>query len=471
MKRKAKVFLIWLLGSAILGSANAQSPTDPADAMRQRITAKVESVKESVHAWAASGRDPAAAVKTLQDTVKPLLDAGKAQEAEAALDRLLEQLKPGAKPAQPENRPASSAVERWPGKDGNLAYEPLAPLGETVDQGGLYDPSIEYSLDGKTGWLVYSAILRGPRYAKQVPIGPYCETHLAKSIDGGKTWAFVQAINRSRDDMLQNIDGRKLPGVWRYEVPSIVYDPGDAGREWKVFTHHYFWNQQNDRMPAYGWIALQTASDPAGQWSEPMALFGSERFPPKPYALTSVNLNRLDPSLKDSLVYTEPGAFYRDGTLYLSLTALLKSGPEKIVLLASGGRKDDWRFVSTLVTNDDAKRLGYKRFDASAIAAQSGRAFFLVSPDNGDLEHVGTMVIEFADLATGKLTRDASGKLVVLKHLREQPEYPSKGGAGESCFNEHNDYGGVIMPQVILKDAPQAFQMFSTRQFLIDRMQ
>jgi hypothetical protein len=364
--------------------------------------------------------------------------------------------------------PPSSPVDRWPGKEGNPAYESLVPVGETVNQGGLYDPSIEYSMDGKIGWLVYTAVLRGRKYANQVPIGPYCETHLARTTDGGKTWAFVKAINHSEDDKLQNYDGQKLPGVWRYEVPSIVYDPGAAGAEWKVFTHHYFWNPQKDRMPAYGWIALQTASDPAGQWSEPKALFGSERFPPKPYALTSVNVNGLDPSLKDTLVYTEPGAFYRDGALYLSLTALVKTGPEKIVLLASGDQGKNWKFVSTLVTNEDAKRLGYRRFDGSAIAGQAGRAFFMVSPDNGSAEHVGTMIIEFADLAAGQLKRDASGKLVIYKHLREQPGFPSRGGAGQSCFNENNTYGGAIMPQMIMRDAPQVFQMFSTRKMLID---
>jgi hypothetical protein len=181
-----------------------------------------------------------------------------------------------------------------------------------------------------------------------------------------------------------------------------------------------------------------------------------------------VNVNALHPSLKDTLVYTEPGAFCGDGTLYLSLTALVRTGPEKIVLLASGDQGKSWRFVSTLVTNDDAKRLGYRSFDGSAIAGQAGRAFFMVSPDNGSTEHVGTMIIEFADLAAGQLKRDASGALVIYKHLREQPGFPSRGGAGQSCFNENNTYGGVIMPQMIMKDAPQVFQMFSTRQSLID---
>jgi hypothetical protein len=44
-----------------------------------------------------SGRDPSAIVKTMEEKVSPLLDTGKAIEAEAELDRLLERLKPDAK--------------------------------------------------------------------------------------------------------------------------------------------------------------------------------------------------------------------------------------------------------------------------------------------------------------------------------------------------------------------------------------
>lgn len=83
--------------------------------------------------------------------------------------------------------PPPSPADRWPDKDGNPAYEPLVPAGETVNEGGLYDPSLAYTPDGKTGWLAYSAVLRrGTKYVKQFPIGPYCETHLAKTADGGK---------------------------------------------------------------------------------------------------------------------------------------------------------------------------------------------------------------------------------------------------------------------------------------------
>ena len=118
MNTKSNIFLTCLLGSAICGYVIAQSsqPTQPAtestapttdsvEALRERITAKVERVKEGVQKWADSGRDPSAILKTMAGTIKPLLDAGKAIEAEAELNRLLEQLETDAKLTPPDNHP------------------------------------------------------------------------------------------------------------------------------------------------------------------------------------------------------------------------------------------------------------------------------------------------------------------------------------------------------------------------------
>ena len=100
---KTKLLLTCLLGSVLFGNVNAQSPADPAEAMRQRIIAKVERVKKGVQKQAAGGRNPSDIVKTLQETIKPLLDAGKPLEAEAELDRLLKKLDQDAK--APASRP------------------------------------------------------------------------------------------------------------------------------------------------------------------------------------------------------------------------------------------------------------------------------------------------------------------------------------------------------------------------------
>jgi Spy/CpxP family protein refolding chaperone len=64
---------------------------------RKRLTAKVERVTQGVKKWAASGRDPSTILITMEEKVGPLLESGKATEAEVELDRLLEQLKSDAK--------------------------------------------------------------------------------------------------------------------------------------------------------------------------------------------------------------------------------------------------------------------------------------------------------------------------------------------------------------------------------------
>lgn len=68
-----------------------------ADAMRQRLSDKVERVKAGARAWEASGRDTSAIAQAMQEKVKPLLDSGQPVAAEAELDRILDQLNPGAK--------------------------------------------------------------------------------------------------------------------------------------------------------------------------------------------------------------------------------------------------------------------------------------------------------------------------------------------------------------------------------------
>jgi Spy/CpxP family protein refolding chaperone len=67
------------------------------EATRNRLKEKVERVQESVQKWAASGRDPSAIAKRMEEKFKPLIEAGKPNEAEAELDRILEELSQDAK--------------------------------------------------------------------------------------------------------------------------------------------------------------------------------------------------------------------------------------------------------------------------------------------------------------------------------------------------------------------------------------
>jgi len=79
------------------GKVNTGAPTNPGEEMRRRLTEKVERVQEFAQQWADSGRDPSPIGQAMDEKFKPLIEAGKAVEAEAVLDQLLEQLNKDAK--------------------------------------------------------------------------------------------------------------------------------------------------------------------------------------------------------------------------------------------------------------------------------------------------------------------------------------------------------------------------------------
>ena len=93
------------------GSAATQSPSDPVEAAHRRLSEKIARVKEGYQKWAASGRDPSVISQMMHEKFKPLLDAGKYVEAEAALDRVLEQLNKdenSTEPTPPPSQPTPS---------------------------------------------------------------------------------------------------------------------------------------------------------------------------------------------------------------------------------------------------------------------------------------------------------------------------------------------------------------------------
>lgn len=81
---------------------------------------------------------------------------------------------------------------------------------------GIFDLSIEYGPDG-IGWMAYS----------RVSIPKHVSTHLAKSTDQGASWHYVGVVNQSHAQTV-HIGGKTFEGVWRYETPSLVYDPWDV---------------------------------------------------------------------------------------------------------------------------------------------------------------------------------------------------------------------------------------------------
>ncbi|MFA7343011.1 MAG: hypothetical protein WC003_01785 [Terrimicrobiaceae bacterium] len=59
---------------------------------RKRIEGKIAKVKEGARKWAEGGRDPSEIARAMEGKFKPLIESGNIPEAEAELDRVLEQL-------------------------------------------------------------------------------------------------------------------------------------------------------------------------------------------------------------------------------------------------------------------------------------------------------------------------------------------------------------------------------------------
>ena len=341
---------------------------------------------------------------------------------------------------------------------GEVTYRPLTIQGDPTEGGyGIFDPSVKYSRDGNTGWLLYSSVT-----GEYKPVGKYVHTNLDKSTDHGLTWSYVARLNTSTDATLVLGDGKTLAGAWRYEVSSLVRDDGAPDGDWKLFVHKYFWSPEKDRMFAYGWIAMRTARDPAGPWSDEVPLFGAGPSPPAPYHQTRVDLNTLSSELRHQVAYSEMGSLAHDGTLYLSIGAMWMLGPDKIVLLRSRDHAKTWEFVHTLANADDAKALGYSRLDGSSLVEERGRFFLLVTPGSRKLMHDGTLAFEIGSLEHGFLKRDAAGNLAIAAYFPVQAGILSGPGGGQSDYDEHNTAGGLIMPQFDVRSYPCIFKMFST---------
>lgn len=221
---------------------------------------------------------------------------------------------------------------------------------------------------------------------------------------------------------------------------------------------------------------LQTLRAP---WSEEIPLFGAGKYPLYPYNNTLFNLNNFHPNLKDFITYTEPGSLYINGVLYLSLQRYRpKIGGLKtrLFLLASYDKGKTWKYLGTLIEDADAKRLGFDILTASSIAEEDGRIFLLVSPQNtktnsGLALHYGTYIYEFEDISKAKLKRDSKGELIPHKFLRPSIKSPN---SGESDYDKHNTYGGIIMSQADISQLKKGsnpiefeiFQIFNTREII-----
>jgi len=334
------------------------------------------------------------------------------------------------------------------------SFEPIA-IQDEERSSGIFDISIDYGPDG-VGWIAYS----------EVELPKYVETHLARSTDRGKTWQYVGILNKSVDGVLLH-QGSRIEGVWRYETPTLVFDATDvSARRWKLFVQKYFAAPPYKKGNSYfgrGQIEYSHAARPDGTWSTPMCLFGLLENGCR------VDLNSLDPSLREMAFYNEIGSTVVANTLYLSLDASATASghgewdKRKIILIASDDHGEHWRYVGTLTDHDDAQQFGYVLLTGSSLVQEAGKTYLLVTPAGRkglfvkNRGHDGTLVFAFDDITRARLRRDSNGKLVSLRNIR-----PTLQSGGLSDYHEKNTNGGILFSQIDFKSAPTFFKVFNT---------
>lgn len=380
--------------------------------------------------------------------VKKLMQAGKVLDAEKNLDQVLAMRDGQTRPTVREKHSSKWSRIQVPG---------------VKTRGGIFDPSIVHDPKSGTLWMAYSSIF-GPGRFSNTKAGPFIRTSLAKSSDGAKSWTFVKHLNDSTYSKLSVSPLGSLEGAWRAEVPQLVYTPGDRGAEWKLFVHRYFWDKKKDRLPVLGWIAYQSAPTPEGPWSKEVPYFGANnRFPLSPYNKVRFTLGNF-PKLKSHgfVAYSETGALFHDGVLYVALVGLKKHGPDSVVLLTSNNYGRTWQCAETCIiaNREDARGLGYDHLDGVGLALVKGQPSLLASPGKPSLLHDGTFVLPFADIARGKLQRTRTGTLKVATHVAPQKAFINPTGGGQSTYSEWKNQRVFLMPQTNFTTYPDVFNIY-----------
>ena len=322
---------------------------------------------------------------------------------------------------------------------------------------GIFDPSLEYDQAG-VGWMSYSA--NTPSGAAAPPNKVH--NRLARSDDKGATWRFVTEINPAANETIA-IGRAPAAGIWQQEVSTIVCDPGDPDpqRRWKLYWHEYFTVGNDRKFVTHGWIAVRYAPQPQGPWSPRVRLFGGPLTDTANYPV-SLNLSALHPSLNACLAYSEPGSIVVNGALYLSL---LCAPTNKQVLIRSRDHGQSWEFIATMADSTDAAAQGETSYSASDLVRQGDKFYLILTPvrmrAGADEGYSGCHFFEFADLATGRLKRDAQGRLVSALYIEGDPNR-FRGACG---YDQQNTGGGILLSELHL-EGPDLFRIYNTNRRL-----
>lgn len=305
---------------------------------------------------------------------------------------------------------------------------------------GFSDPTIAVGADGKKALLAFTALHRPSEAGAQARI----EVRIAGSaLPACSRWTPVQGGFQSREEEIVGPDGVTpvKKGVWRAETPSLIYDPDDPGREWKLFAYRYFWADSVPLARLYSMIIFATASKDTMQWSREEWIFSaSQNAPPTPYdSLIHTHLNDLHPSLANVYFYARPSAIVINGEIFMTLSAFIKGreSVERIVMIKSADHGRNWEYVGTPLTSADIAKIGkFNNLGGATLLQHKGKLYLAAVLGDESTAGTGTHVLSFQDVSQGLLSRNAAGAPIVARHIPLMSEILSSAGGGFATYAE-----------------------------------
>ncbi|MCK4945241.1 MAG: exo-alpha-sialidase [Alphaproteobacteria bacterium] len=322
---------------------------------------------------------------------------------------------------------------------------------------GIFDPSISYDRKSRKVWMAYTVKDK----LRSQSGGMLVHVRLASSLieKNCKSWVQVNGGFEGKSDDILGANGQTVfrSGTWRVETPTLVHDPEDKGREWKLYAYKYFWD--NDPTHAlqlarrYGMIVYKYATDPAESWSTEQWLFSPAygQLPPPYGQMAMIHLNDLNESLKNVEVYSRPSVIIRDGMLVMTLSAFTKgTSPDRIIMIVSGDHGKSWKYIGTPLRVSDLEGIEpYTRLSGASLIEQDGVVYLAAVLGDAQQHGKGTFIFSFDDFKKGHLKRDPkTGVPSVLRHVPlYKPESVPIGG-GFAAYSDVCPFGLLTSEQI-----------------------
>lgn len=326
----------------------------------------------------------------------------------------------------------------------------VLPGGRPSPARGYADASIRRDPATGTLWMAYSwphAITDTGAGARP---GVAVDSHLARSVDSGVTWTFVQRLWTS----VPQRDGRGNTGHLNQETVSLAPRGTPEGTVWYSARHQYFTAGGSAPQVGSFVIRVATASSPDRLAQVDEAVLGGALTLPnwKP----DNNLAALSPDLA-GCTFFDPGLLFRDGALYLATQCALYTPQgeaterEFIAVFATVPAGDvrgwQWRYLGKLTTRADAVALGGENLlQTDPSLGRDGALLAIVSPSRPSggvlAAHLGCRVLEVASLDPPQLARDPAGKPLVRASVTASDLMPQGPAA---CGYEPASSTGIVI--------------------------